>query len=100
MVKSIRILGTGSYVPPQRLKNADFVNMGLDTSDEWIRKRTGVVERRIANPDITASDLGYEAALRALEAAGLSADDIARFIDAQDHFSLEIDKHEGGYIEG
>jgi len=70
-VKSIRILGTGSYVPPKRLKNADLVNMGLDTSDEWIRKRTGVLERRIAEPEVTASDLGYEASLKALEAAGL-----------------------------
>jgi 3-oxoacyl-[acyl-carrier-protein] synthase-3 len=81
-VKSIRILGTGSYVPPKRLKNVDLVNMGLDTSDEWIRKRTGVLERRIADPEVTASDLGYEAALKALEAAGLSAEDIDLIIFA------------------
>ncbi|MBW1899761.1 MAG: ketoacyl-ACP synthase III, partial [Deltaproteobacteria bacterium] len=41
-MQTIRILGTGSYVPPQRLTNADLQNMGLDTSDEWIKKRTGV----------------------------------------------------------
>jgi 3-oxoacyl-[acyl-carrier-protein] synthase III len=81
-VKSIRILGTGSYVPPQRLKNADLVNMGLDTSDEWIIKRTGVAERRIADPDVTASDLAYAAALKALEAASLSAEDIDLIIFA------------------
>ena len=81
-MKSIRILGTGSYVPPKRLKNDDLVNMGLDTSDEWIRKRTGVVERRIADPEVTASDLGYEATLKALEAAGLSAEDIELIIFA------------------
>jgi len=81
-VKSIRILGTGSYVPPKRLKNVDLENMGLDTSDEWIRKRTGVLERRIADPDVTASDLGYEAALKTLEAAGLSPEDIDLIIFA------------------
>src|SRR5210317_1468017 len=78
----IRILGTGSYVPPQRLTNADLQNMGLDTSDEWIKKRTGVAERRIAAPDVAASDLGYEAALKALDAAGLTAKDIDLIIVA------------------
>jgi 3-oxoacyl-[acyl-carrier-protein] synthase-3 len=82
MVQSIRILGTGSYVPPKRLTNVDLQDMGLDTTDEWIRKRTGVVERRIADPDVTASDLGYEAALKALEAASLSAKDIDLIIMA------------------
>jgi 3-oxoacyl-[acyl-carrier-protein] synthase-3 len=56
--------------------------MGLDTSDEWIRKRTGVVERRIADPDVTASDLGYEAALKSLAVAGLGAADIDLIIFA------------------
>jgi 3-oxoacyl-[acyl-carrier-protein] synthase-3 len=81
-VQSIRILGTGSYVPPKRLKNADLEKMGLDTTDEWIQKRTGVKERRIADPDVTASDLGYEAALNALKAAGLTAQDIDLIIVA------------------
>ena len=81
-MQSIRILGTGSYVPPKRLKNTDLAKMGLDTSDEWIQKRTGVKERRIADPDVTASDLGYEAALKALEAAGLTAQDIDLIIMA------------------
>jgi 3-oxoacyl-[acyl-carrier-protein] synthase-3 len=81
-MQSIRILGTGSYVPPKRLKNTDLEKMGLDTSDEWIQKRTGVKERRIADPDVTASDLGYEAALKALEAAGLTAQDIDLIIVA------------------
>ncbi len=56
--------------------------MGLDTSDQWIRKRTGVVERRMAAPDVTTSDLGYEAALKALDAAGLTAKDIDLIIMA------------------
>jgi 3-oxoacyl-[acyl-carrier-protein] synthase-3 len=81
-MQSIRILGTGSYVPPKRLKNTDLEKMGLDTNDEWIQKRTGVKERRIADPDVTASDLGYEAALKALEAAGLTAQDIDLIIVA------------------
>jgi 3-oxoacyl-[acyl-carrier-protein] synthase-3 len=81
-MQSIRILGTGSYVPPKRLKNTDLEKMGLDTTDEWIQKRTGVKERRIADPDVTASDLGYEAALKALEAAGLTAQDVDLIIVA------------------
>jgi 3-oxoacyl-[acyl-carrier-protein] synthase-3 len=56
--------------------------MGLDTSDEWIRKRTGVVERRIAEPHVTASDLGAEASMKALEAAGLTAKDLDLIIVA------------------
>jgi len=81
-VQSIRILGTGSYLPPKRLKNTDLENMGLDTSDEWIQKRTGVVERRMAEPDVTASDLAAEASMRALEVAGLTAKDLDLIIVA------------------
>ncbi len=69
---SVRILGTGSYVPPKVLTNFDLQEMGLDTTDEWIVQRTGVKERRIADPEITTSDLGYEASVRALDAAGLT----------------------------
>jgi 3-oxoacyl-[acyl-carrier-protein] synthase-3 len=50
--------------------------MGLDTSDEWIQKRTGVAERRMAAPDVAASDLAYEASLRALDAAGLKPEEV------------------------
>ncbi len=82
MAESIRILGTGSYVPPQRLTNVDFEKMGLDTTDEWIRKRTGVAERRIADPEVTAADLGYGASQKALAAAGLTARDIDLIIVA------------------
>ena len=48
----------------------------LDTNDEWIYKRTGIRERRIAAPDVNASDLAKEASLRAIEMAGLSAKDL------------------------
>jgi 3-oxoacyl-[acyl-carrier-protein] synthase-3 len=72
----MRILGTGSYLPPKVLSNDDLVAMGLDTSDEWISKRTGVRERRMAEPGVATSDLAYEASVRALEAAGLTPADV------------------------
>ncbi len=72
-MKSIRILGTGSYVPPKVLTNFDLQEMGLDTTDEWIVSRTGVKERRVADPDVATSDLAYEASVKALEMAGLTA---------------------------
>ncbi len=75
MASTIRILGTGSYVPPRRLTNQDLQNMGLDTTDEWIVQRTGVQERRIAEPDVTTADLAREASLQALDAAGLGPED-------------------------
>jgi len=75
-MKSIRILGTGYYVPPKVLTNADLKEMGLDTTDEWIVQRTGVSERRIADPDIATSDLAYDASLKALEMAGMTAKDL------------------------
>ncbi|MDQ1094261.1 3-oxoacyl-[acyl-carrier-protein] synthase-3 [Xanthomonas sacchari] len=65
-----RIAGTGSYLPEKVLTNDDLAQM-VDTSDEWIRSRTGIRERHIAAPGQTAGDLGYEAALKAIEAAGI-----------------------------
>ncbi|MBU1903094.1 MAG: ketoacyl-ACP synthase III [Proteobacteria bacterium] len=81
-MERIRILGTGSYVPPKVLSNADLQKMGLDTTDEWIVQRTGVRERRIAAPEVTTSDLGYEAALKAFDMAGLTAKDLDLIIVA------------------
>jgi len=75
-MKSVRILGTGSYLPPKVLTNLDLQKMGLDTSDEWIVKRTGIRERRVADSDVATSDLAREASVRALEMAGLSVGDI------------------------
>jgi len=72
-----RITGTGSYLPPRRLTNADLVAQlaatGVETSDEGIVERTGIRARHFAAPDVTSSDLGAEAARRAMEAAGLEA---------------------------
>ena len=72
----IIILGTGSYVPPKVLTNSDLQKMGLDTTDEWIATRTGVRERRVADPEVNTSDLSKEASLKALEMAGLKAEDL------------------------
>ncbi|PJN86788.1 beta-ketoacyl-ACP synthase III [Bacillus sp. mrc49] len=69
------ILGLGRYLPEKILTNADLEKM-MDTSDEWIRTRTGIEERRIANDDINTSDMAYEAAKAALENAEISAEDI------------------------
>ena len=81
-----RITGTGSYLPPRRLTNADLVaelaRDGIETSDEWIVERTGIRARHFAAPDVTASDLGLEAARNALQAAGLQAQDIDLIIVA------------------
>ncbi|HYQ24661.1 beta-ketoacyl-ACP synthase III [Stenotrophomonas sp.] len=67
-----RIAGTGSYLPEKVLTNADLEKM-VETSDEWIQSRTGIRERHIAAEGETTSDLGYHAAVRALEAAGIDA---------------------------
>ncbi len=81
-MESIRILGTGSYVPPKVLTNFDLQKMGLDTTDEWIVQRTGVRERRMAAPDVTASDLAREASLSALDMAGMTPKDLDLIIMA------------------
>jgi len=81
-MESIRILGTGSYLPPTVLSNYDLAKSGLDTTHEWIVQRTGVSERRIAEAGETASDLGYQASLKALEMAEMSVEDIELIIVA------------------
>jgi 3-oxoacyl-[acyl-carrier-protein] synthase-3 len=73
--RRIGILGTGSFVPERVLSNNDLQKV-LDTNDEWIYKRTGIKERRIAAPDVNASDLAKEASLRAMKMAGVSAADL------------------------
>jgi 3-oxoacyl-[acyl-carrier-protein] synthase III len=81
-----RITGTGSYLPPRRLTNADLVAelsaQGVETSDEWIVERTGIKARHFAAADVCSSDLALEAAQRALDAAGLSAQEIDLIIVA------------------
>ena len=81
-MENVIIIGTGSFLPPKPLTNFDLVDKGLDTSDDWIYKRSGIKARRIADADVATSDLGYEAAQRALEMAGLTAKDIQLIIVA------------------
>lgn len=70
-----RIAGTGSYLPERVLTNADLEKM-VDTSDEWIVARTGIRERRVAAEGQTTGDLAFEAATRAMQAAGVEASEI------------------------
>lgn len=69
------IMGTGSYLPEQIVKNEDLPKK-LDTSDEWISGRTGIKQRHILADDQHTSDLAYEAAKKAIESAGIDKDDI------------------------
>lgn len=73
--KSVGIIGTGSYVPENIVTNHDLEKI-VDTSDEWIRERTGIEERRIAPEGMNASDMATAAAKKALEAANVSAEDL------------------------
>ncbi len=86
MAQYSRITGTGSYLPPRRLSNAqlaaELASKGVETSDEWIVERTGIHARHFAAPDVCSSDLGVEAAKRALDAAGLQPSDIDLIIVA------------------
>ena len=67
-----RIAGVGSYLPPRVVTNDELAKR-LDTSDAWIRERTGIVQRHIAEENQASSDLALEASRRALEAAGVAA---------------------------
>lgn len=72
---SIQILGIGHCLPERILTNADLEQM-VDTSDQWIIERTGIRERRIASSEQATSDLCHEAALMALDKAGIAAEDL------------------------
>jgi len=75
-----RITGTGSYLPPRQVSNADLAAelaaRGVETSDQWIVERTGIRARHFAADGVTASDLALEASRHALESAGRKASDI------------------------
>ncbi|MBS0212729.1 MAG: ketoacyl-ACP synthase III [Proteobacteria bacterium] len=74
-----RIAGTGSFLPETILSNDDLARR-VDTSDEWIRERTGIRQRHVASAGQTTSDLAFEAGRRALEAAGVAAADVQLLI--------------------
>ncbi|OYQ39819.1 3-oxoacyl-ACP synthase [Rhodoferax sp. TH121] len=86
MKRYSRITGTGSYVPPRRLSNADLVAelaaKGVETSDEWIVERTGIRARHFVDDGVYSSDLALEACKGALQAAGVEAKDIDLIIVA------------------
>jgi len=86
MSRFSRITGTGSYLPPRRLTNADLsielAAKGVETSDEWIVERTGIRARHFADPGVCVSDLALQACQRALEAAGRDAGEIDLIIVA------------------
>lgn len=71
----VGIIGTGHYAPDNIVTNKDLEKI-VDTTDEWIRSRTGIEERRIAKDDEDSSDMAYIAAMRALEDAKVSAEEI------------------------
>ena len=86
MSRFSRITGTGSYLPPRRLSNAELVAelaaKGVETSDEWIVERTGIRARHLAGADVCVSDLALHACRQAIEAAGCQAADIDLIIVA------------------
>jgi len=81
-----RLIGTGSILPPRVVTNdelaADLARLGVTTSDEWIVERTGIRQRHLAEPGTRTSSLASEAARRALEDAGVSADEVDLIIVA------------------
>ena len=81
-----KIIGTGSYLPNEAVTNdelaARLAKDGVETSDEWIRSRTGIAQRHLASPNQTSSDLGMFAAISALEMANIAALDLDLIIVA------------------
>jgi len=86
MTHNSRITGTGSYLPPRRLSNADLVAQlaaqGVESSDDWIVERTGIRARHFADAGVFSSDLALQACRQALQAAGRSAADVDLIIVA------------------
>ncbi|TCS93108.1 beta-ketoacyl-ACP synthase III [Hazenella coriacea] len=80
-MRSVGILGTGSYLPEKVITNADLEKL-VDTNDEWIVSRTGIKERRMAAPEEATSDLAVKAAEKALKYAGISAEELDLIIIA------------------
>lgn len=75
------LIGVGKYVPPAVVTNEDLEKK-IDTSDEWIRTRTGIEERRIADDETDTSDLAYEAAKAAIASAGIEPEQLGMIIVA------------------
>ncbi|MGL4539572.1 MAG: beta-ketoacyl-ACP synthase III [Candidatus Rhabdochlamydia sp.] len=75
MIQKARIISTGSYLPKKILSNSDLEKL-VDTSDEWIVTRTGMKERRLAAEDEPTSEMGFQAAKKAIEKAGIDVEKI------------------------
>lgn len=78
-LRPVGVVGLGHSVPPRIVTNQELEST-LDTTDEWIRSRTGILERRMADPDVCASDLAVEASRLALADAGITAEQIGLII--------------------
>jgi 3-oxoacyl-[acyl-carrier-protein] synthase-3 len=78
-LRRARVASLATYVPPRLLTNADLERM-VDTTDEWILKRTGIHTRHIVDPGVATSDLAKEAALAAIEGAGITPADLGLII--------------------
>ncbi len=78
-MKYSKIIGTGSYLPEKIVTNADLEKI-LDTSDQWIRERTGICERRVAYEDETSCDMAEAASIEAMKAAGVRPEDIGLLV--------------------
>ena len=91
-----RVAGTGSYLPEQRLTNQDLVERlaksGLETSDEWIRTRSGISARHFAAENELTSDLAVKAAKAALSSAGIGSGDLDLII-----LATSTPDHLGGF---
>ena len=74
-VRRVKIAGLSTYVPPRVLTNQDLEKL-VETTDEWILQRTGIRERHVVDPGVATSDLAKEAALGALQQAGIAADQL------------------------
>jgi len=84
----IQILGTGSYVPDNIVRNEDLAELGFDA--DWIIQRTGIEQRRHARPEMATSDVAFEAAQKCLEDADVSPDQLDMILLATmtpDHFA-------------
>src|SRR5207237_3937760 len=76
-MQNSRIVGTGTYLPERVVTNDDLVKeLGIETSDAWIRERTGIGQRRIASPNEATSDMAAAASKKALKMAGIRPEDV------------------------
>ena len=88
----MKIIGTGSALPKQRITNDDLAKV-MDTSDEWIRSRTGIGARHLVNPEENTTSLAVEASKRALESANLNPEDLDLIIaESKDQELIDFTK--------